>query len=155
MSVHGFLHRFFRESERCRAPRCVSAEAESRGTYDGALRAADWRIYSLIVMGRAEKHPSWTEEHGIALGAYYLHLAVDLVPVLEVEVLATLDEQGLPLPVNERDGETMGSMVSWRKLARMIFQSESLRRREQAKQLVTDGVAIVRWAIDEALVDSA
>lgn len=50
----GFLRRFFQLQERSAAPRCVSAEATIRGTFEAARSADLWRLWALGVMRQVE-----------------------------------------------------------------------------------------------------
>jgi len=157
-SVHGFLHRFYRLSERSRAPRCVSMELERSGTLEGAMRAAEWRVWSLIVMGRVERDPRWSELHARVLGAYYLHLAIDHVAVIETEVDHVVDEQGLPSTLARPDAEvTLGTLVSWAKVAEIALGKRSTSARREAKRALFEGIEIVRAAmhVDDELQNAS
>ena len=146
--VHGFLHRYFRVCERQRAPRVASMEAEPMGSFVEALSAQDWRIWSLVTMGRVQRDPRWTELHAIVVGAYYLHLAIEHVPVLEAEVVALVEKQYLPESLDEvEEAETLGTMVSWPKLAEMAFGSNTPKTRREARALLVEGIRIVGDAI--------
>lgn len=118
------------------------------GSYADALSARAWRTWSLITMGRVERDPRWTERHAIVVGAYYLHLAIEHVPVLEAEVVALVEDQYLPESLNEvEEAQTLGTMVSWPKLAEMAFGSSTPKTRREARALLVEGIRIVGDAI--------
>lgn len=154
--LHGFLYRHFRVSERHRSPRCVSMEVERGGTFEGALKAEEWRIWALLVMKRAAELPGWTEEHERTLAAYYLNMAIEHVPILESDVQGLLFEEGTidEVQLDRADVVTLGTIVSWPQMAKVVTGKDSPARRARVQRLFAEGVGMV-WEAMQAMEAAA
>lgn len=152
MTVDVFLYRYFREAERVRAPRVVSAEATVRGCFEGAAAAEEWRTWAIMVFGRCQRN-GLTPAHSAVMAAVCLNLGVEHFEVLRHQGrvstrpmdFAAVGEDGTrQRAAPEADVVTM---VSWASVCRTVWGKRTGATDRTARRMWHEGRAIVAAAL--------
>lgn len=139
-----FLRRFFLLQDRASSPRCVSAEAAVRGTFEEARAGELWRLWSLGVMGQVEQAEGVLSVEVARI--YYLGLSNAHFSIVARSggAVATREVAEREAPDEAAD---LQSFCDWRRVAKQVLGEAS----PSAQRACRDALFKVRMAVADEI----